>query len=194
MWIRARKCGASLELEAQAELHDARVVGAIEDQEAAARAAWITGIEGTAAVGGSKASSAGANAPAEGVELGVIEHVEGFPAEFKRIMFLKGETLEEAEIEIQAARHPELIALHIAEGQAGGQLKSGGVEGQHSEACLGLLGSRNNVGITNEIEARRRESPCFGDASIVAVCGTVDDVERQPGLDDSDAGSLPPAE
>ena len=77
---------ARLELEAQTELHNPRVVRSVEDEGGA------DAVE--AAEAGIRAGAARGSAPADSVELGVVEDVEVFPAEFEGVPLLESETLE----------------------------------------------------------------------------------------------------
>ncbi len=79
-------CWFGLELEAQAELHNAGGMGAVERQETTGCASRIARVESGcahAAHWGGDSGSAGAGSAAEGIQLGVIENVEIFPTEFE---------------------------------------------------------------------------------------------------------------
>ena len=123
-------------------------MGAIQDQEAAARATGIASIESVAAVRGCEARSARADGSAQSI-------VEVLPAELECVVFLEGEALEEAEVEVHAAGKTELVALHVAEGQTGRQLECGWVIAEHPEFATQLidLGRGNIVGIADQIES-----------------------------------------
>ena len=81
------------ELEAEAELHAAWIVSAVQVQERAA------------------APEAVINA----VELRVVEDVERLPTEFETSPFVDGEALKGAEIEVEAARQVKGVTSDVAE-------------------------------------------------------------------------------
>src|ERR1700683_806137 len=85
-----------LEKELQPELHDTAEVRRRRMQECCVAERWI-----------------------QGFELRVIEHVEIFPTEFERALFVNLEALEQSKIEIQPAGLTQIVAARIAEGQAG---------------------------------------------------------------------------
>src|SRR5438876_9261950 len=95
-WKKLRRPGVvegKSELEAEAELHAARIMRAVKMQERAA------------------APEAVINA----VELRVIEDVERLPTEFETSPFVDGEALKGAEIEVEAARQVKGVTSDVAE-------------------------------------------------------------------------------
>ena len=124
-----------LELEAQAELHDARVVSAGVQQ--GLRITAVTAHRGDGAGAGGRSVSA------DGVELGVVEDVEVFPAEFEGVTLLDRETLKEAEVEVEAPRKPQVVAPKGAVGKPnrggeGVRIKAQDAEDSGISIALGL--------------------------------------------------------
>src|SRR6516162_6369552 len=125
------RSGAKSELEAQTELHDARIVRPIQYQEPAAsrvgpcrqslhrRAAHRNGSSRPAGTSGICA--------AKGIKLRVIEGIKGFPAEFEGIPFLEFESLKQAHVKVQASGHAQHVAGSIAERKPSGDVKRKGV-------------------------------------------------------------------
>src|SRR5579859_4053373 len=107
------------ELEAQAELHNARVVRSGEKQGLAVTTVTTDRRDGAGPRVG--------EITAYGVQLRVVEDVEVFPAEFEGIAFLDRETLEETEVKVQASRKGELVAAEGAYGQSDRLGKSIGI-------------------------------------------------------------------
>jgi len=128
-----------LELEAQAELHDARGMGMIQNQKARGGAGWIP----AAIIGSSDAAhvcgrtgTGGIDVSADRTQLGVVEDVEVFPAEFEGVAFLEGEALEQAEVKVEAAREREVVAGHRAESETGGKTEGGWIVIKNAEDAL----------------------------------------------------------
>src|SRR5271167_3501458 len=113
-------CKLWLELEAQAELHNARQVRAIEHQEStASRIGARSKCLHRRATHTDRASCAARSSgicPAEGIKLRVVEGVERLPAELKRVLLAEREALEQSHVEVQASRHIQHVALCVAEG------------------------------------------------------------------------------
>ena len=110
---RPLRIGDRLELQAQAELHDARVVRAVQMEEAG-RGRIVSGVNRV---------HRGANR----IVLRVVEQVEGFPTEFNQSLLLDGESLEEREVKIGAAWVPQRVPTYISISESGRNRKSAGL-------------------------------------------------------------------
>lgn len=134
-----------LELEAQAELHDARVVGAVEQERlrAAAIAAKANDCTRTGRRG----------ATANGVKLSVVEHVEVLPAELEGVAFLESKALEQAEVEIHTAREGQNVAPEVPISEANGSGEGIGVVVENAkDSCVsGALDSSDCVRVGDDI-------------------------------------------
>src|SRR6266576_1955617 len=169
------------ELEAQAELHAARQVSAAGMQESRrGYAAWIAG-----GAGWPDAVHAAVNA----IVLSMIEKIEILTAKVKRSCFGEGETLEQPEVEIQAAGVAQRIATHVAEGQAGRDRVSRGIIKQWA-ADAGHVDLRRDPRVTCKIRARACAN-AVRHARCVTKIGTIGDAKRSAGLCDGDARDLP---
>ena len=194
------RSGTKSELEAQTELHDARIVRPIQYQEPAAsrvgRCRQSLRRRATHRAGSSGATHTWICA-ADGIELRVIEGIKGFPAEFEGVPFLEFESFEQSHIKVQAARHAQHVAGGIAECKTDGNVKRSGVvvqlaKGSCSLECL-LHGCRNLIGIAHHVRVRAC-SDSIGHASIVGISRAIAYCKRYSGLSNRDARPLPPAQ
>src|SRR5260370_33659372 len=96
-------------MDQQAKVHAARVVGGVKMQEAAA--------------GQKRCVDAGTRPRPIAAVLGVIEEVERFRAELEPNAFVDGETLKEAEVEVQTSGQCKSVAAAIAESESRGGLE-----------------------------------------------------------------------
>src|SRR5271165_191597 len=167
-----------LELESQAELHDARKVRTVQHQEARS-AGRIASVEGTATVG-ARQTDAASTGTADGIKLWVVKDVEIFPTEFKRVVFLECKALEQSEVKIDAAGKAKQVARRIAESQAGGQLEGCGVVAQYAKGVRGSklceLVSGDDVGVADDVEPRGGSNG-IGDSRVVGVRRSVEHIE-----------------
>jgi len=131
------------ELEAQTELHDARVVRAVEQKG--------LGVATIAAEGNDGPGAGGGSASPDLVELRVVKDVEVLPTEFEGVAFLEGEALEEAEVEIQASGEINGVAPEGACGETDGSSESVRVVVENSEYASvgGPLCGGHRIGIAD---------------------------------------------
>src|SRR5437762_5896024 len=107
-------------------------------------AAWIAGGAGWPDA---------VHAAVSAIVLSMIEKIEILPAKVERSCFGEGETLEQPEVEIQAAGVGQRIATHVAEGQAGRDRVSRGIIKQWA-ADAGHVDLRRDPRVTCKIRAR----------------------------------------
>ena len=127
------------------------------------------------------------------IELRVVEEVERFPAEIEAGVFADGEALEEAEVEVNAARQVQGVAPDVAEGEAGGDGERSRVVDRAVRTLSGILvGRESAVRIANQIGTRAGAN-AVADTGVVAKVGAIGHAEWRAGLSDGDAGDLPAA-
>src|SRR5437870_12673858 len=83
----------------------------------------------------------------------MIKNIEVLPTKVERSYFGERETLEQPEVEIQAAGVAQRIATHVTEGQAGRDRVSRGIQKQWA-ADGGFVDLRRDLSVTDEIRAR----------------------------------------
>src|SRR5580704_14147005 len=173
-----------LEVEAQAELHDARLVCAGKVQE-------VRTIE--MGPGSSRIHSDGVGPGAlvvDLIELRVIEHVEHFPFEVEASSLADGEALREASVKVQAAGIVQSVTADVAKGESSGERESRGVEDDRSanvrELPLRYAGAR----IADE-KGTRTGAHAIGDAGAIGEGSAIGYAEGKAGLGNRDAGNLP---
>ena len=142
--MRTAPCEApGLEHQLQAELEDAGIVGGLWLQEAVpcagAEARWIGGIIVCTAKAGQRivgdaAAACGAGGGIAAGPLGVIEDVEALGAELQGNGFMDGDIFVESHVEIEAAGIVQEVSAGVAEGEARGRGKGGGIVEQRSGA------------------------------------------------------------
>src|SRR5436305_4297104 len=177
--------GAS-ELEAQAKLHAPREmrVSGMKKRGCCDAPGVAGGVVCT--TGAVHCHAAASSRTANLVELRMVEKVEVLPAEIDCFILAEGKALEEAEVEIQAARQVKGVASHIAEGESRGQ-------GECSRVIEKRASNSGNVGLRKtgmRVANQIRTGACshaIGHTSVIAKVCAVRNAERLAGLGDGDA-------
>src|SRR5437016_7536407 len=123
---------AELEIKPQTELHAARVVCAVQMQKGAAASKAVI----------------------DAVELRVIKDVERFPAEFESSFFADGETLEDAEAEVEASGIVQGVPPDVAKSQPTRGGIGRWVVSERSRDGRILIGSKASARISRQIRTR----------------------------------------
>src|SRR5438045_2204576 len=95
--------------------------------------------------------------PANIAKLRVIEDIEGFSAELEDHAFMHREAFKERHIEVGLARVAKDISASVAEGQAAGSSKGGGVSEERSKARITFI-SNSAKGVGNKVRVRAESS------------------------------------
>src|SRR5215471_497177 len=174
-----------LELEAQAELHAASSVSAVEMQKAGSREA--AGIARRGAVHGT----------VDAVVLRMVEEVVDLPAKFESGLFLDGEALEEAHIEVGAAREIQRVATNRAVGQTDGDYVRPWIVVERTIHTAGRSGVLLRLSYGERVANDVRPGACasaVAQTGGVAVRGAIGHAEGRAGLDGDDARERPATE
>src|ERR1700686_25457 len=167
-------CG-QLEVKTQAELHAARIVRAAQMHEVAARQKRI--VDAAIAIA---------------TVLSVVEEVERFRAELEPSPLIYGETLKEAEVEVEASGQCESVAADIAETESGGGLEGIGIVKERSTHGWVLVRGEPGPGVACQVGVRASGGNAVAHAGIVAEeAQTVGYGKRLPAFSHGDPGNLP---
>lgn len=169
----------NLEVEAQAELHAARIVSAVQVKEACTRESAGRRLRRHAVV--------------DAIELGMVEDIESFPPEFEPSPFVDRKTLESTEVKIKPSGEVERVPPDIAECESSGSRKGVRVVEQRSSLSRILIGAESTMGVANQIGTRTRRTGSIAYTCTVAETATIGHAEGQAGLSHCDARNLPSA-
>src|SRR6267378_6868848 len=119
------------------------------------------------------------------IVLGVVEKVEVLPTEVDRFRLPEGEALEQAEVEVQAARQMEGVAPDVSERESRRQSEGRGVIKQRP-SNPGNVGLHCCMGVTDEVRPRTSAN-AISHTGTITKASTVGNAERHPSLGDGDA-------
>src|SRR5262249_40514054 len=133
-----------------------------------------------------------ARAVIDALVLGVVEDVEGLPAEVDSPCLAETKALEQAEVKVYAAGAGQCVPAEIPEGETGWGRKRCWVVKQGPANCRNIRLNRS-VRIANQVRTRPG-AHAVSDARGITKVRTIGDAERLAALGDGDTGYLPSAQ